>query len=99
METMNNEVITNEAEVVSESTELVPVTQDDEDVSVNGPTAAGYGIMAGLAIIGWEFVIKPIGKKGFALGKTCYHKLKEKASAKFEKKTDDSDEIIAVEDK
>ena len=95
--TMNNEVI-NETEVVSESTELTPAKQDDVHVMTGGETAIGLGIIGGLSVLAWEVAIKPLGKKAIAAGKTALQKAKEKRAGKFEKKTDESDDLVEVEE-
>lgn len=96
METMNNEVIT--MDTASENTELS--TSIDEGRDTTGvDTAVGVGIIGGLAILGWEFVVKPLGKKGIAAGKSVLKKAKEKKAAKFAKKeTEDDEELVEVEE-
>ena len=95
--TMNNEVI-NETEVVSESTELTPAKQDDVHVMTSGEAAIGFGIIGGLSVLAWEVAIKPLGKKVIAAGKPALQKAKEKRAGKFEKKTDESDDLVEVEE-
>ncbi len=94
--TMNNEVIM-ETEATSESTELTPVQQDDVHVMTAGESAIGFGIIGGLAILGWELAIKPLGKKAIAAGKNAYQKAKEKKAAKFTK-TEDPNDLVVLED-
>ena len=96
--TMNNEVITEETEAISESTELTPAKQDDVHVMTAGDTAIGIGIIGGLSVLAWEAAIKPLGKKAIAAGKTALRKAKEKKAAKFEKKASDSDDLVEVEE-
>lgn len=95
--TMNNEVI-NETEVVSESTELTPAKQDDVHVMTSGEAAIGFGIIGGLSVLAWEVAIKPLGKKAIAAGKTALQKAKEKRAGKFEKKDEDSDDLVNIDE-
>lgn len=95
--TMNNEVI-NETEVVSESTELTPAKQDDVHVMTSGEAAIGFGIIGGLSVLAWEVAIKPLGKKAIAAGKTALQKAKEKRVGKFEKKDEDSDDLVNIDE-
>ena len=95
--TMNNEVI-NETEVVSESTELTPAKQDDVHVMTSGEAAIGFGIIGGLSVLAWEVAIKPLGKKAIAAGKTALQKAKEKRTGKFEKKDEDSDGLVNIDE-
>lgn len=95
--TMNNEVI-NETEVVSESTELTPAKQDDVHVMTSGEAAIGFGIIGGLSVLAWEVAIKPLGKKAIAAGKTALQKAKEKRAGKFEKKDENSDDLVNIDE-
>lgn len=96
--TMNNEVITKETEVTSESTELTPAKQDDVHVMTAGETAIGVGIIGGLSVLAWEAAIKPLGKKVLAAGKTALQKVKEKKAGKFEKKAEEPDDLVEVDE-
>lgn len=94
---MNNEVI-NETEAISESTELTPEKQEDVHVMTAGETAIGFGLIGGLSVLAWEVAIKPLGKKAIAAGKTVLQKAKEKRAGRFEKKADESADLVEVDE-
>ena len=97
--TMNNEVITKETEATSESTELTPAKQDDDvHVMTAGETAIGVGIIGGLSVLAWEAAIKPLGKKVLAAGKAALQKAKEKKAGKFEKKAEEPEDLVEVDE-
>lgn len=92
----NNEVIM-ETEATSEPTELTSAKQDDVHVMTAGESAIGFGIIGGLAILGWELAIKPIGKKAVAAGKKALAKAKAQREAKF-KKAEEEDDLVELKD-
>lgn len=96
--TTNNEVITKETEATSESTELTPAKQDDVHVMTDGETAIGFGIIGGLSVLAWEVAIKPFGKKALAAGKAALQKAKEKKAGKFEKKAEEPEDLVEVDE-
>ena len=98
--TMNNEVITKETEATSsEATSgTFPWKDDDVRVMTAGETAIGFGIIGGLSVLAWEVAIKPLGKKALAAGKTALQKMKEKRAGKFEKKTEDPEDFVEVDE-
>lgn len=91
--TMNNEVITKETEATSsEATSgTFPWKDDDVHVMTAGETAVGFGIIGGLSVLAWEVAIKPLGKKAL-------QKAKEKKAGKFEKKAEEPEDLVEVDE-
>lgn len=99
-DTMNNEVITKETEATSsEATSgRYPWKEDDVHVMTAGETAIGFGIVGGLSVLAWEVAIKPLGKKALAAGKAALQKAKEKKAGKFEKKAEETEDLVEVDE-
>ena len=98
--TTNNEVITKETEATSsEATSgTFPWKDDDVHVMTAGETAIGFGIIGGLSVLAWEVAIKPLGKKALAAGKAALQKAKEKKAGKFEKKAEEPEDLVEVDE-
>ena len=88
--TTNNEVITKETEATSsEATSgTFPWKDDDVRVMTAGETAIGVGIIGGLSVLAWEAAIKPLGKKVLAAEK----------AGKFEKKAEEPEDLVEVDE-
>ena len=67
-------------------------------VMTAGETAIGFGIIGGLSVLAWEVAIKPFGKKALAAGKAALQKAKEKKAGKFEKKAEETEDLVEVDE-
>ena len=49
-------------------------------------------------MLAWEVAIKPLGKKTLAAGKAALQKAKEKKAGKFEKKAEEPEDLVEVDE-